>query len=225
VTEADERAETLILAWLHSAYPALPVIAEEATAKGAEAAADLSTFVLVDPLDGTKEFIHGRDDFTVNIALIEQGAPVSGVVYAPATGQMYVGAVGAGAFMGDIVAGADVELSGLRAICVRAPPADGLVAVVSRSHANAETAQFLKGFPIAAEVATGSSLKFCLLAEGKADLYPRLGSTMQWDTAAGHAVLTAAGGRVTCTDGAALRYGHGPNGFLNPGFVGWGGGA
>jgi 3'(2'), 5'-bisphosphate nucleotidase len=198
VTDADEEAEKLILAELSAAYPGVPVVAEEQAAAGRIVKAG-AHFFLVDPVDGTKEFVKRGGEFTVNIGEIRDGAPVSGVVLAPAIGRLFVGAVGEGAF----------ELSGdtLRAIAARTPAADGLVAVSSRSHPDAKTDELLKTLPIKGNTNAGSSLKFCLVAAGEADIYPRAGQTMEWDTAAGHAVLAAAGGRMTTWEGAPFVYG------------------
>ena len=212
VTEADERAEALILPALAQLTPEIPVIAEESVAAGRVPAVG-ERFWLVDPLDGTREFISRNGEFTVNIALIEQGEPVLGAVYAPALDRLFAGAVGAGAFTED---------GGLRrAITVREPPPEGLTVVASRSHGDpAALEAFLQGRPIAQLRSAGSSLKICLVAAGEADLYPRLGRTMEWDIAAGHAVLAAAGGRITRVDGEPLTYGK--LDFANPHFVAWG---
>jgi 3'(2'), 5'-bisphosphate nucleotidase len=204
VTDADEEAEKLILAELAAAFPGVPVVAEEETAAGRVLAVG-SRFFLVEPVDGTKE----GGEFTVNIGEIVDGQPVSGVVFAPAIGRLFVGAVGEGAF----------ELSGgtARAIAARTPAADGLVAVSSRSHPDAKTDELLKTMPIKGHTNAGSSLKFCLVAAGEADIYPRAGQTMEWDTAAGHAVLRAAGGKVTNWNGELFVYGKA--GFLNGPFI------
>ena len=208
VTEADERAEALILPELAALTPDVPIVSEEAAASGAVPEAG-SRFWLVDPLDGTKEFVNRNGEFTVNIALVEEGRPVLGVVFVPARDRLYAGAVGFGAF---------VEDGGRQAIECRRPPAEGLTVVSSRSHGDAAAlAAFLDGRSVAAEVTAGSSLKFCLVAAGDADLYPRLGRTMEWDTAAGHAVVSAAGGRVSAVGGGELGYGK--PGFENPHFV------
>jgi len=207
VTTADHVAEEIILRHLARLAPNIPVVAEEQAAGGTIPSV-AAEFFLVDPLDGTKEFIHRRGDFTVNIALIRAGAPALGVVYAPATGQL---------FAADVGAARAVRAS----LHVRAVPATGLTAVASRSHRTPETDAYLARYEIAALVAVGSSLKFCLVAAGEADLYPRLGPTMEWDTAAGHAVLSAAGGQVAGPDGQPLRYGK-PQ-FRNPWFVASGG--
>ena len=198
VTDADEEAETLILAELALAFPNVPVVAEEEAAAGRVARVG-SRFFLVDPVDGTKEFIKRGGEFTVNIGEIVDGAPVSGVVFAPAIGRLFVGAVGEGAF----------EISGgvTRAIAARAPAEDGLVAVSSKSHPDAKTDALLKSLAVKGNTNAGSSLKFCLVAAGEADIYPRAGHTMEWDTAAGDAVLRAAGGRMTDWDGAPFVYG------------------
>ena len=198
VTDADEEAEKLILAELSAAFPGVPVVAEEAAAAG-QLSKTGSRFFLVDPVDGTKEFVKRGGEFTVNIGEIVDGQPVSGVVLAPAIGRLFVGAMGEGAF----------ELAGnaVRDIACRKPDADGLVAVSSRSHPDAKTDELLKSLPIKGHTNAGSSLKFCLVAAGEADIYPRAGTTMEWDTAAGHAVLRAAGGTVTNWDGSPFVYG------------------
>jgi len=213
VTEADRAAELVILAALARAAPGVPVIAEEEVAAGRiPAHGDL--FFLVDPLDGTKEFVRGGDDYTVNIGLIEGGTPKLGAVFAPATGRLHSGLVGQGAWLD--------EGSGQRPIAVR-PRSEQLTAVASKSHLNQATIDYLCEAAGGCDyVAIGSSLKFCIVAEGKADIYPRASPTSEWDTAAGHAVLLAAGGLVDGPDGDSLRYGK-PT-FLNRGFVatsGW----
>jgi sulfate adenylyltransferase subunit 2/3'(2'), 5'-bisphosphate nucleotidase len=222
VTEADQRAEAIILESLKHMAPDIPVVAEEEAAAG-RVPSTATRFFLVDPLDGTKEFISRNGEFTVNIALIENGEPVRGAVYAPALGRLYWGARGEGAFMADVVDGKPGEV---RPIRVRAAPSEGLSAVGSRSHGGEETHAYLKAFEIADFVAAGSSLKLCLLAEGKADIYPRMGRTMEWDIAAGDAILRAAGGRVETLDGQALRYGKrdqsADSDFANPHFVAFG---
>lgn len=212
VTEADDRAEEIILAALAALAPDIPAVSEEAAARGA-APRVAARFWLVDPLDGTREFVSRNGEFTVNIALIEDGEPSLGVVFAPALGRIFGGARGAGAF---------AEQDGRRrAIACRRPPGEGLTVVSSRSHGDREALQaFLAGRRVASSAFAGSSLKFCLVATGEADLYPRLGRTMEWDTAAGHAVLCAAGGKVTALNGADLTYGK-PD-FANPSFVAMG---
>ncbi|MEN9475568.1 MAG: hypothetical protein RIS48_2290 [Pseudomonadota bacterium] len=218
VTEADWRAEALITPALQVLLPGVPVLAEEAAAAGlAPAAAGLGErFWLVDPLDGTREFVQRNGEFTVNVALIEQGWPVLGVVLAPALGQLYAGAAGLGAFT---QFGSDAGTR--RPIEARRPPAEGLTVLASRSHGDqAALNAFLADQPVARIRQAGSSLKLCLLAAGEADLYPRFGRTMEWDIAAGQAVLEAAGGRVEDLQGQPLRYGK--PGFENPDFLAWG---
>ena len=213
VTEADRAAELVILAALARCAPGAPVIAEEEVAAGRIPAHD-DTFFLVDPLDGTKEFIRGGDDYTVNIGLIENGSPRLGVVFAPATGRLHGGCVGDGAWLD--------EGAGRRAISTRGRGAE-IAAVASKSHLNQATIDYLEAaVGQCAFVSVGSSLKFCIVAEGQADIYPRAAPTSEWDTAAGHAVLLAAGGLVDGPDGTALRYGK--RAFLNRAFVataGW----
>lgn len=221
VTEADEKAEAVILKGLAALAPGIPVVAEEEAAAGRIPATD-GRFFLVDPLDGTKEFISKNGEFTVNIALIDKGVPVAGAVYAPALKTLYWSGED-GAFMAEVV---DGEIGPARPIRVRPTPTDGVSAVGSRSHGGAETQTYLEAFKVADFVSAGSSLKFCLVAEGKADLYPRMGRTMEWDTAAGDAVLRAAGGRVETLDGQPLLYGKRDQGhdtdFANPHFVAFG---
>lgn len=217
LTQADLAAHDAIIAGLAAACPDLPVISEEDAARAQ--APPAGAFVLVDPLDGTREFISGNGEFTVNIALIDNGAPVAGVVFAPALGRLWSGALGAGAH----ARGAPDQPA--QEIRVRAPAAEGLVAVASRSHRDADTEAFLAGLPIAGLRSVGSSLKFCLVAEGQADVYPRFGPTMEWDTAAGQAVLEAAGGRVTTPQGAPFVYGKAGAAWRNTAFIAWGGGA
>jgi len=216
VTEADQRAEAVILRGLAGLEPGVPVVAEEAVAAGqGPVRIDGDTFWLVDPLDGTREFIARNGEFTVNIALIQQGRPVLGVVLAPALdgpqGWLYAGAEGLGAWQ--------VRAGQRQAIACRAVPPQGLTVVASRSHGDQAALQaYLAGRHVAALHSVGSSLKLCTIASGQADLYPRLGRTMEWDIAAGHAVLAAAGGRVTRLDnGQPLSYGK--PGFENPHFV------
>lgn len=212
VTEADRAAELIILAALARAAPGVPVIAEEEVAAG-RIPDHGDIYFLVDPLDGTKEFVRGGDDYTVNIGLIVGGSPRLGAVFAPATGILHGGLVGHGAWL--------EEGGGRRPIATRGP-GDRLFAVASKSHFNQATADYLdQAAPGCGHVAVGSSLKFCIVAEGRADLYPRLSPTSEWDTAAGHAVLLAAGGRVDGPDGTPLRYGK--TAFVNRGFVATGG--
>jgi len=213
VTAADRLAEGIITEGLRAATPDLPVVAEEACADG-DIPALSEKFWLVDPLDGTREFAAGREDYVVCIALIEQGRPVLGVLAAPASGDVYAGIVGEGAW---------VERGGVRQpITTRAAPAHGLHLLDSRSHRDAEaTADFCRDLTITETTRMGSALKFAWIAEGRADVMPRLSTgIMEWDTAAGQAVLEAAGGAVIDTAGQPLCYGK--PGYRNPGFVAWG---
>jgi len=209
VTAADEAAEAVILDGLAALTPDIPVVAEERVAAGKVPELAGGRFWLVDPLDGTKEFLGKNGEFTVNIALIEDRRPVLGVVLAPARGLMWWGVVGEGAW---VRANGDEH-----PVAARPRPKSGLVAVASRSHRDAETDAFLAKEGAVELISAGSSLKFCLVAEGKADVYPRFGPTMEWDTAAGHAVLLAAGGRMITADGEPFLYRK--PGFRNPGFI------
>ena len=210
VTEADQAAEAIIVAALRELTPNIPVVAEEEVAAGHQPDVGPGPFWLVDPLDGTREFISRNGDFTVNIGLIRDGAPALGTIFVPAKEEIYT-AAGPGRVSRRRGSGP------VEAISARVPASDGLVAMVSRSHASAETDDFLAEFDIKERIDAGSSLKFCRLAEGAADLYPRLGRTMEWDTAAGHAILVCAGGSVSRLDGTPLRYGK--SGFENPHFL------
>ncbi len=220
VTAADHAAEAMILKALEQAAPELPVVAEEEVAAGRIPAVGRA-FFLVDPLDGTKEFVSRLGDFTINIALIRDGEPVLGVVYAPARGLLYTGNVPEQVAHRFRQTPASNERGRAERIHVRPVPAAGLVAVASRSHRTPETDAYLAQYQLVDSVSIGSSLKFCMVAAGEADLYPRLGPTMEWDTAAAQAVLVAAGGRVIAADGEPLRYGK--PGFRNPYFVASGG--
>jgi 3'(2'), 5'-bisphosphate nucleotidase len=212
VTEADRAAELVILAALAQSAPGVPVIAEEEVAAG-RIPAHADMFFLVDPLDGTKEFVRGGDDYTVNIALVEANEPRLGVVYAPATGASYLGMVGGGATLR--------QGGQSRSIKTRSRAAE-VTAVASKSHFTQNTADYLaSAVGVCEHLSIGSSLKFCVVAEAAADIYPRLSPTSEWDTAAGHAVLLAAGGRVDAPDGEPLRYGK--RSFLNRAFVATGG--
>ena len=206
VTAADHAAEAIILKHLAEAAPGVPIVAEEEVAAGRLPTIG-NEFFLVDPLDGTKEFIQHNGDFTVNIALIRNGAPVLGAVYAPVNSTLYIGDVAAGSALRSHQSPDSKQPSPREPIRVRPVPARGLTVVVSRSHATPETETYLAQYSVAERVSVGSSLKFCLVAAGEADLYPRLGPTMEWDTAAGHAVLVAAGGSVLAPGGAPLTYG------------------
>ncbi|MEO0412171.1 MAG: 3'(2'),5'-bisphosphate nucleotidase CysQ [Pseudomonadota bacterium] len=216
VTEADQRAEAMLIAAIKAEVPDWAIVAEEAAAAGDLPEALTEFFWLIDPLDGTKEFIKGGTDFTVNVGLIQKDMPVLGLVYAPARGRLFYGAVGHGAF--------EVSIDGLRVsepkpLGVAAADQSKLKVVASKSHRDEQTDQYLATKHVGNLVSAGSSLKFCLIATGEADLYPRFGPTCEWDTAAGHAVVSAAGGRVTKTDGSAFAYAKQADKFLNPGFI------
>lgn len=222
VTEADERAERVILDALAAHFPDIPAVGEEAVSAG-QAPTQAGMFFLVDPLDGTREFVAGRDEFTVNIALVSAGAPVAGVVYVPADGRLW---------LGDLMTGPPTARAGVVPVRAPAPDVASLapvrrpastprppVALVSRSHGDPRVGAYLARAGVTDARPMGSSVKFCLLAEGVADLYPRFGRTMEWDTAAGDAVLRAAGGVTLASDGSPLAYGKG--GHENGNFVAW----
>jgi len=212
VTAADDAAEAVILAALHELTPDIPVVSEEAAEAGIIPDVSGGRFWLVDPLDGTKEFLSRNGEFTVNIALIEDGCPTAGVVHAPALKKTWMGA---GIDTACYAEGDQPPVP----IRTRSQPTAGAVVVASRRHGDAEAMdRFLAGTRVGTRVDAGSSLKFCLVASGQADIYPRFGRTMEWDTAAGHAVLLAAGGCVErADDGAPLTYGKA--GFENPHFI------
>jgi 3'(2'), 5'-bisphosphate nucleotidase len=218
VTEADQLAEKIILHGLAKHWPDIPVLAEEAAAAG-----DIPQlghrFFLVDPLDGTKEFTSRNGEFTVNIALIENGRPVLGVVYAPAINQIYWGEASVGASFAAVTMQDTFTETRWQKITVRNTPDDGLTVVASRSHMDSKTEDYLKTRKVKTLTSAGSSLKFCLIAKGEADLYPRFGRTMEWDTGAGQAVLEAAGGKVCNVDGTPLLYGKTARGYDNPAFI------
>ena len=213
VTDADHAAEAIIVAGLRALTPGTPVVAEEEMAAGRVPTIGDGPFWLVDPLDGTKEFIKRNGEFTVNIALIENARPTLGIVLAPAIDTLWRGAAGLGADMSQ-------DGGAFVGIATRLPPDDGLTCCASRSHTVYRDLDIWferEGLTVTERVQTGSSLKFCLIAEGKADIYPRFGPTNEWDTAAGQGVLEAAGGEVVTTDGKPLRYGK--RNFSNPHFI------
>ena len=216
VTAADHAAEAVIVARLHEAFPGVPVVAEEGMAQGDEPG-DAERFFLVDPLDGTREFISRNGEFTVNIALIDRGEPVAGVVCAPAAGRAFWGERGRGARQARVLQGA-LDAASVRPIAV-APARHRPRVLASRSHLDDATRGFLERLGDCEVVQAGSSLKFCLIAAGEADLYPRFGRTMEWDTAAGHAVLAAAGGSVETPDGEPVVYGKRHKAWANPPFI------
>lgn len=203
VTEADRAAEAIVIAEIDKLTPVFPIVAEERMAEGAVPAFEGRSFWLIDALDGTKEFVKQGSDFTVNVALIWDGAPVLGVVHAPARGETYVGVI-------DPThkhRRAEVRRHGETNPIHTRPRPDRVVITGSKSHEMPELMEpFLDKYNVADKIVVGSSLKFCMVAEGVADIYPRFGPTSEWDTAAGHAVLRAAGGRVHCFDGVELAY-------------------
>ncbi|MFN7114136.1 MAG: 3'(2'),5'-bisphosphate nucleotidase CysQ [Alphaproteobacteria bacterium] len=212
VTRADQEAEALIAAALKDIAPDIPMVGEESVAAGTIPDISGGRFFLVDPLDGTREFITGGGDFTVNIALLENFIPVMGIIYVPVSDALYYGANGK-AFM-------SLQGAPAQEMRVRAVPPQGLTVVASKRHGDPEGLEnFLKGRSVDTMISRSSSLKFCVIAAGEADLYPRLGPTSEWDTAAGDAILRAAGGKVTQLDGQPLVYGKADQKFLNPAFV------
>lgn len=210
VTDADIAANHYIVQALQALAPEIPIVAEEDKELSAGGHA---CFWLVDPLDGTRSFVRGEPEFTVNIGLIENGVPVLGVIYAPPQEALYYGIKGQGAYR-------TIGGNNPQKIQVRNPASDGLVVVKSKSHPSPKTEAYLEKMKVKELIPGSSSIKFCMVAEGSADIYPRLGRTMEWDTAAGHAILSAAGGRVETLDGAPLTYGK-PH-FENPHFVAFG---
>jgi 3'(2'), 5'-bisphosphate nucleotidase len=215
VTAADEASEAVILEGVARLLPGVTVIAEESVGRAAAAALEPS-FILVDPLDGTKEFLAGRDEFTVNLAIVTQGVPIAGIIAAPAQGLLWRGVVGGKAERMRLGAKPDRDL-------VRTRPApERLVVATSRSHLDKTTEAFIARLPVEKRFPCGSSVKFCYLAQGDADVYPRLAPTHEWDIAAGCAILAAAGGTVTAPDGGTLQFGRPAENFLVPGFIAWG---
>jgi 3'(2'), 5'-bisphosphate nucleotidase len=225
VTAADQEAEALILADLARLAPGIPVVAEESVdTLSANFDAD-KPFFLVDPLDGTKEFVRGGPEFTVNIALIRERQPVFGLIYAPATGRLFLTPRRGAAISAQMEPSSSAgrpDPSAFTPVRARIPDPARLTVLASQSHLNQKTADYLAGFNVGETVRSSSSIKFCVIAEGAADLYPRLAPTSEWDTAAGHAILCAAGGCVLDEDGAPLAYGKAPGKFINSGFVAWG---
>jgi 3'(2'), 5'-bisphosphate nucleotidase len=214
VTEADEAADALISAGLRDAFPDLMLVTEEQAASHGQSG---QTFLIVDPLDGTKEFINRRGDFTVNIALVEDGVPTRGVVYAPARKRMFF-TLSDGVSVEEKGAFDPSRIGDTQPIHVSTPDNGALMVVASKSHRDQATEEYIGKYAVRDMTSAGSSLKFCLVATGEADLYPRLGRTMEWDTAAGHAVLSGAGGRVVrFDDHTTLTYGK--DSFANPFFI------
>ena len=217
VTPADEAAEVLIRKELRRLAPALPIISEEQAAQEMPNAPARGSYFLVDPLDGTSDFIAGRDEYTVNIALMTDDAPVLGVIAAPAFGMLWRGIVGHGAQRFEV--SADARAVSRQTIRARSPASEKLTIMVSRSHLEARTKAYVDQLSVAKLEPSGSSIKFCRLAEGAADLYPRLAPTHDWDIAAGHAILVAAGGKVIAPSGAPIVYGS--KNLIVPAFVAW----
>jgi 3'(2'), 5'-bisphosphate nucleotidase len=216
VTGADEASEAVILQGLARILPKMPVVAEESAGTAAPPNPS-GSFVIVDPLDGTREFLAGRDEFTVNLAIVTRGLPVAGIIAAPKRRQLWRGVVGHGAERLHL---SDSSPGRTDAISTRAWP-DAPVAAVSRSHMDAATDKFVTALGPMTRVPCGSAIKFCQLAEGNADIYPRLATTCEWDVAAGHALVVAAGGIVTTPVGIPLTYGHAGENFHVPAFVAW----
>jgi 3'(2'), 5'-bisphosphate nucleotidase len=224
VTAADREAEEIVLEALARIAPGVPVVAEEATSRG-QSVAHADAMFLVDPLDGTREFVSGGTDFTINIGLIVDREPRFGLIYAPAIRCLVATVAADRALDYELPCDARPEsLSSLNGVELRTrdPDPDNLIAIASRSHLNEATRRFLDQKRIASCRNIGSSLKFCLLARGEADIYPRFGGTCEWDTAAGHAILLAAGGAVTTTAGQPFHYAKSDRDYLNPGFIAWG---
>lgn len=224
VTVADQESERLLLAALDRVAPGVPVIAEEAVTAGRIPAIG-RRFFLVDPLDGTKGFVRGDRDFTINIGLIEDRVPTFGVVYAPALDDFYVTLAPAETANARLAPDAPVRTladCALQPVRTRVPQPGKMKALTSTSHPRHETVRLLDRYGVTERKPVSSSIKFCLIARGEADVYPRMGPTSEWDTAAGQAVLTAAGGVVTRFDGAPMVYGNAADKFVNPAFVAWG---
>ena len=219
VTEADRDSEAEIRDRVRGVLGDIPVVAEESVGRGLAGFDPEKPFLVIDPIDGTKEFIEGRSEFTVNLALIRNRKPVIGVIYAPALEALYVGG-GNEAWTGWLHPGQPLRaIRGQRALRCRVPAPDRVVAVASRQHLDSGTQAYLDALPGGECIYRGSSIKFCIIAEGQADLYPRFAPTSEWDTAAGEAILTAAGGALTDLDGKPMVYGKIETGFLNAGFI------
>ena len=221
VTAADVASEAVIIEGVAKLLPGVTVIAEESVAAAATASLEPS-FVIADPLDGTKEFLAGRDEFTVNVAIVTHGVPVAGIVAAPAQGLLWRGAVGGKAERLRLRLGAGPAQAYDRSYIRTRPAPERLIVTTSRSHLDETTEDFIARLPIAKRFMCGSALKFCYVAQGDADVYPRLSPTHEWDIAAGCAILVAAGGASMAPDGSSLRFGGREKSFLVPGFVAWG---
>jgi 3'(2'), 5'-bisphosphate nucleotidase len=217
VTAADERAQALLVAAVSRLMPGVDVVAEEMPDLPAR---PRDPFVLIDPLDGTKEYVSGSGEYTVNLAVVREARPIAGFVAVPAAGLLYRGVAGLGAERLHI--GPDGALAQATPIRTRAAPRNDLVGTVSRSHLDPSTVALLDRLGVKTRLPCGSALKFCRIAEGVADIYPRLATTCEWDVAAGHALVEAAGGAVTLPNGAPLRYGNGTQDYRIPAFIAWG---
>lgn len=226
VTAADRAAEELILNDLAGLTPGITVIGEESAGALKDTFDPDQPFFLVDPVDGTRGFVKGGNEFSVNIGYVENRKPIFGLIYAPALGKLYFTRTPQEAVYVQMAPRRGQDIDDLQQVplSVRATPGHGLTAVVSRTHMNDETRAYMARLPITETKNVSSSLKFALVAEGTADLYPRLAPTMEWDTAAGHAIVTAAGGHVVMEDGSPLMYGKTATGLVNPGFIAWGAG-
>ena len=221
VTAADEASEAVILEGVSRLLPGVPVIAEESVGHNPPASIEPS-FVIVDPLDGTKEFLAGRDEFTVNVGIVTHGVPIAGIIAAPAQGLLWRGVAGGRAERLSLrFASGRAEAHGGTFVRTRLAPRRVTIAT-SRSHLDEQTEDFLARMPVGKRYLCGSSIKFCQLAQGDADIYPRLSPTREWDIAAGFAILLAAGGAVTAPEGGELRFGRATERFLIPGFIAWG---
>lgn len=220
VTQADLAADRVIADGLKSLAPHLPVISEERV--DAAAQTEGAPFFIVDPIDGTKEFIAGHDDYTINVALVSDGRPLLGLVSAPALGLLWRGVVGSGAERVAISKDGRIIAGSATRIHTRPCPKDSWIAAVSRSHGDSRTEAFIRNRPGAVRKQIGSALKFCRVAEGSADIYPRLSPMSEWDIAAGHAVLEAAGGKITDSKGHPLHFGGDPASLIIPELIAWG---
>jgi len=219
VTDADERSQAILLAAVERLMPGIAVVSEELAIRPSRLG---NVFAVIDPLDGTKEFVAGSNEYTVNLAIIQGGEPVVGIVAAPAKGLIYRGSTMKGAERLAMTHGGIPDLTEAHPITIRKASPDGIVAAVSRSHLDCATVALLDRLYVRQRVACGSALKFCRVAEGSADIYPRLAMTCEWDVAAGHALVVAAGGMVTQPEGGTLRYGDAAGDFRVPAFVAWG---
>jgi 3'(2'), 5'-bisphosphate nucleotidase len=218
VTDADLRSQAILMAALPGLLPGVDVVAEEMTTCPSQLG---DVFVLIDPLDGTREYIAGSSEFTVNLALVQDGVPVAGIVAVPSAGSIYRGAIGLGAER-LAMAPDGTAVSRATPVAVRKAPQPPFVAAISRSHLDTATVDLLDRLGVAARVPCGSALKFCRVAEGAADLYPRLAPTCEWDVAAGHALVAAAGGSTAAPDGSPLHYGASDRAFRIGAFIAWG---